>query len=740
MSEKNPTPQSPLDPGIARRKPISWTKLFISAVVILSLFIVGWFFTSITDMKKSLGSPHQAYYQNASIEEVKNRWTVVQPLVDRNQAYDIGVSVWVRGPKGSDDSNNALETPLFSDIVFRDLHTTDALKSTIVTLKVPNTRFREENLTNFDLRASFVLLPSSSSPLDRLKNISTWKPASINISPVRTWPFPLNSQNNAEKNMIDDAIEAFGISEPLIQFHTIRSKCPSIANTDDDDDDDEDGDDVDDESGDSPASTTPDANDIMAAFKFNVLQTTIGKPALKAHPYIVTRTHLRLVDEERLYNRKLYNKAHNNLKQKSCGQSMNNVAQPSEYMCSRDFRTNGNFETRLEIDTSDRTTLPTDEAELAKAIAKGVGSEWLYAPYLSVYDHGAGPKDLKPIEVNREKNCESINSDAEYTEVEWKVSFSSISPFMLQFADIAAPRLQKDTMNQSEYKVAEAHANAELLNGLHGHRFNEDAHPRRSIVLSIITSTLKFIVSILDIIYWYTRTTTYSFSILGIGLTGASGLLASIVAFGLGLMKAEDTKWWSAIWGHLIGLLLNPSPLLQLKTVLRLEFGSNGWVPRILRLPATHKERASERLEAQVSWLIRGGICISVLAVYLFLNPRNIMLIAPLHPAPSPEDLKDVTKWTQLVDAMSISGFLLQRLFNQHSKLFSGKYKSAVCIVAVRAILTLTAYVPHVAGRLDARPGFSLHEGMSTILTFWMAWHAWVFKSVPRDVEDLDSE
>lgn len=75
--------------------------------------------------------------------------------------------------------------------------------------------------------------------------------------------------------MIDDAIEAFGISEPLIQFHTIRSKCPSIANTDDDDDDDEDGDDVDDESGDSPASTTPDANDIMAAFKLNVLQTTM---------------------------------------------------------------------------------------------------------------------------------------------------------------------------------------------------------------------------------------------------------------------------------------------------------------------------------------------------------------------------------------------------------------------------------------------------------------------------------
>lgn len=66
-----------------------------------------------------------------------------------------------------------------------------------------------------------------------------------------------------------------------------------------------------------------------------------------------------------------------------CGQRLKNI-QPNEYMCLGSFETNANFETRLEVDGS---THSTDEVQ-----AKGKGSEWFYAPALSVYDHGAGPK------------------------------------------------------------------------------------------------------------------------------------------------------------------------------------------------------------------------------------------------------------------------------------------------------------------------------------------------------------
>lgn len=116
------------------------------------------------------------------------------------------------------------------------------------------------------------------------------------------------------------------------------------------------------------------------------------------------------------------------------------------------------------------------------------------------------------------------------------------------------------------------------------------------------------------------------------------------------------------------------------------------------------------------------------------------MLIAPLHPAPSPEDLQDITKWTRVVDGMNIAGSILQRLFNQYLKLFSGQYKMAVYIVVVLHILHLVTYVPIVSGRIEDRAGYSLHDGLTFVLTGWTTWQAWQFKSVPQNVEDLNLE
>lgn len=123
--------------------------------------------------------------------------------------------------------------------------------------------------------------------------------------------------------MIEEAIDSFGISTPLVQFHPVRSKCPSS----DDDDDYDYAEDFDDD-GESVANATAEPS---AVLKPSLLRTNNGKLPLESHPYIVTRyvhldflqvfshiqfvrTHLRIVDEERLYNRKMYNKAHKFLK------------------------------------------------------------------------------------------------------------------------------------------------------------------------------------------------------------------------------------------------------------------------------------------------------------------------------------------------------------------------------------------------------------------------------------------
>lgn len=139
MSEK--TPPRPLNPGLVRRKPISCGAFLKWTIITLLVLVVGLYLTTaIANTSRAFSSPHAAYYQNSTIEEVKNRGTVVQPLVNKKQGFDVAVSVWVRAPTASDDLEDTLETPLFSDVVFRDLHTTDGFQFKIIKFRMPNAR------------------------------------------------------------------------------------------------------------------------------------------------------------------------------------------------------------------------------------------------------------------------------------------------------------------------------------------------------------------------------------------------------------------------------------------------------------------------------------------------------------------------------------------------------------------------------------------------------------------------
>jgi hypothetical protein len=101
-----------------------------------------------------------------------------------------------------------LETPLYSDIAFRGLRLSDKDISTAINFRLPTARLYVKpshgsisllvnlspscslglNLTSSDLRASFVLIPSSPSPIDHLKSYSSWLPDHIKLLPRRAWP------------------------------------------------------------------------------------------------------------------------------------------------------------------------------------------------------------------------------------------------------------------------------------------------------------------------------------------------------------------------------------------------------------------------------------------------------------------------------------------------------------------------------------------------------------------------
>jgi hypothetical protein len=146
---------------------------------------------------------------------------VIRPLITDQDNFDIAVSVWLRAPEDEEaqskrldlensppkseevpdwlalmfakaraQDEDVLEKPLFSDVVFRGLRLSDKHASTKVNFRLPTARFLATNLTASDLRATFLLLPSSPSLIDHVKNFSSWMPDSVFAKrlPTRSWP------------------------------------------------------------------------------------------------------------------------------------------------------------------------------------------------------------------------------------------------------------------------------------------------------------------------------------------------------------------------------------------------------------------------------------------------------------------------------------------------------------------------------------------------------------------------
>jgi hypothetical protein len=172
------------------------------------------------------------------------------------------------------------------------------------------------------------------------------------------------------------------------------------------------------------------------------------------------------------------------------------------------------------------------------------------------------------------------------------------------------------------------------LDGLADIGANRYSHPqRRALIhviryvylrlrLGVVVSGLcacRFIFSvvvlILDIRYWFTRRSTVSISILGTALMSGSELFVK-----LGSFLVKQNLQGSSVPQFIASLLLSIStslvlPLLMIKTILHIElhwWNETTWIPIMQRLGATHRERASERLEASTSWRTKAAVRVAV--------------------------------------------------------------------------------------------------------------------------------
>ncbi|KAJ7827544.1 hypothetical protein B0H14DRAFT_3467025 [Mycena olivaceomarginata] len=318
---------------------------------------------------------------------------------------------------------------------------------------MPTGRFLAPKLTESDLRATFLLLPSSPSLINHLKNFSSWMPDSVFKNDRQR---DLGQEHDA-KTIIDLALESFSISVPLIEFHDATSQCAN-------------------ESGETTAAPTEPEDQSL-------------KGSVEAHPYVVTRTQLRLVRETGLFNATAYNAVRDESKPTRLG--IYRTIKPSLKRCRRTYKSNGIFETLLELE------VPTES---------GVETQWAYAPYLDTKKHATGPSENPGKQI---------------------LADNFVSP---QLVDHRATELEK-LSRQDE---------AELWNGALGHRFHDDAHPRRRIGVQIVivldlTQTGCLAVGLmLQFYYWWTRVSTVgistsgaAFQVLGLTLSALVEMLQS---------------------------------------------------------------------------------------------------------------------------------------------------------------------------------------------------------------------
>ncbi|KAJ7191505.1 hypothetical protein GGX14DRAFT_481434 [Mycena pura] len=732
------------DPGPQRRKPkpvssLGWLRAVLVVFGASGILLAVWVAVKIgLQFMDKLKPPHLALYQNQTWDQVTNRSAVVRPLVSGDDRFDIIATVWLRGnasqqaayqadryPNAASElvedskdthihrkihisnigqlsvwsdegvrptraQDDIFETALYSGVIFQDAILSDKGLTAEIPLEFPLGVFLEQNLTAEHLRASFVVLPSVK--MDHLRNFSSWMPDYVLETQWRSRP----ASPTEQKSLIDRAVDSFSLSVPMIDFHPIMSYCDVMLHAA------------------GFTNTTPAHNQPWGS-------------TARRHPHVTSRLHLRILNEQHLFNLEAYNTVHDKLRRTSCGLGYNpEKALPHRSVCSRTYEEVGPMETRLEFSDSHHGE-----------------TEWAYAPFLSAAPNAAGPLDYIPVPVNR-VNC---SAQATYNstnlpvlepsllndtmKVTWHISFSGRTPRKMLFSDLAAvaPAINA---SQSELERIEAQVQFEHQNTLRAHRFHVDSHPRRRLVAYTLGALSDLSAPLLHIVYYWRLTSTVGISIRGQWLS-----IASFLAWTVKMMFSSSVSVENIVQGC-FGIFLSVIPLFA---ITRMEFCWRGFT----RLPATfahatHTERASSRIDAKSSWRFIGTSML-ILAMCLFLaDPFERTLI----PSPLPPDPEAIARTTDNIffasaTAADCMSEVLQLLMNHRARTFGGMYKVTVWLLLAHRVLHFIVYVPAILGHIPNRAPLSLGTVIQVLPLLAQVWQAWTLPSA-KTVEEEEHE
>ncbi|KAJ6528685.1 hypothetical protein DFH09DRAFT_1094374 [Mycena vulgaris] len=198
--------------------------------------------------------PRDLFITETDINRVLNRSDVVQPLVGAHDTFDIAVTVWQLATFEEQIAQYLDLHPKKADVNEATLPWAEVEDEAAYLYHEAYVKCDGHQGTNYDLQASFVIVPHAPSPLGHFKNFSSWFPAAVNRELVPSGKpllcivqkrhaafykfcltltetrFPIISPTEDYRRPVHRALDSFAMDIPLIERHEVPSVSPPRMN------------------------------------------------------------------------------------------------------------------------------------------------------------------------------------------------------------------------------------------------------------------------------------------------------------------------------------------------------------------------------------------------------------------------------------------------------------------------------------------------------------------------------
>ncbi|KAK0555310.1 hypothetical protein OC846_001738 [Tilletia horrida] len=270
-------------------------------------------------------------------------------------------------------------------------------------------------------------------------------------------------------------------------------------------------------------------------------------------------------------------------------------------------------------------------------------------------------------------------------------------------------------------------AEASIHFAMSGERSHPHHRPWRHFLSDVLFLIFTFVGCLFDVRYWANRSTT-----TGISIPATLTAVSSTFIFVGHMIFKKDSNSMLAMLTLLP--LLTVTACCRLFVALRLE--RVGW--RIRRYPASHRERASSRLDTKpLLW-------IALPAGFLVVHLTDILGFVKLRPALGDSTQSGSTNryLRCLGSALDHAAYVGQIRLNYKSKTFAGESRVTLFLQSVYKVLIdmLLKHVYAISGHIENRPELTLADLVWPALVVMQAYQALVFPSVDQDAQDEDEE